>query len=84
MNVIFREPRRPSPGSDREAAELVFGGYILPSTTMELTLMSIEGTGEPEEVVCVSMHQCSVSVGSELVTVGGATGDDGLSVTGPG
>ena len=57
-----------SSGSDREAAELGFGKYVLPSTTMEVTLMSITGTYEPEDIVCESMYRCSVSVGSEVVT----------------
>ena len=59
---------RELPGSDQETAELGFGKYILPSTTMELTLMSIISTSKPEELVCASMYVCSASIGSEIVT----------------
>ena len=59
---------RELPGSDLEGVELGFGKYILPCTTMELTLTSIMSTSEPDEIVCMSMYRCSVGIGSEIGT----------------
>ena len=60
--------RRELPGAGQQAAEIGFGKYILPSTTMQLSLMSTKSTSEPEELVCTSKYDCSVVIGSEIVS----------------